>query len=263
MRKTVLYGIMVLVLAALAVPAQAQEQGQPEMGRPGMGPEECGPGMDQATAEAVQAAQEKFRAETLELRREIQLKRAELRVLFLTPQASKEEILAKYKELREAADRLDDQRLLQRVELGRKYPALAMARGGGDGPRGGWDGPGRESREPRGSQGREERMGRPDRSSGKPGQGPGKKGEIQEAREKLRARADGLHGRMRLKKAEMKVLLLTPGTTSEALLAKNKEIHQLSGEMGRERLLQYLEMIEQDPELALRSGFGHRPEPRF
>ena len=69
--------------------------------------------------------------------------------------------------------------------------------------------------------------------------------------EKSLKEAAQLRSGIRLKMAELKVLLLTPETTTEALLAKNKELNELRNKLDEGRLLRHFEMKKRHPELAL------------
>ncbi len=266
MKKTVITGIMALALALPPVQALAQEQGPA-----GRGPGKFGPGPDEAAVKAIRESRQEFRTETLELRRGIRLKRAELRVLLLKPQTTEEELLGKNKELQELANLQSDKRLVWRFQLMHKYPELEKFRGFKEGLRG--EKPGRK-----GFERRDGRFGRPGRGLERPGPAQDRPGpdsemmaELREAGRKFMEETADLRRRMRLKRAELKVLMLTPETTADDLLAKNREIRALADQLGQKRLLQRFEMNKKYPELALAPGprpgsgpgMGMRPERRF
>jgi Spy/CpxP family protein refolding chaperone len=149
MKKTLVIGGLVLVMVLAALPILAQQaqppaapgpQGGPGWG-PGYGPGyHMGPGgwanLDPEKVKAFQAAQQKFRTETLDLRQKMALKGAELKALVLNPEAKQEAILAKHKELQALKSQFSEKRLLHLIEMKKQFPELGAGMVG-RGPHGG------------------------------------------------------------------------------------------------------------------------------
>jgi hypothetical protein len=242
MNKIIINGILGALLILAGGPVQAFDKNQAH-GMRGM--------VDDATVKAVQEARVKFKADTLDLRRQMRLKRAELQVLLLGLQPAPEELLAKNREVQTLANQMSDKRLLQRVELGRKYPELKNFQG--------------RKRAKSGSKG-QARRGRGKSSGMAQGKGqrkPQVSPEIQTARQEFHQATTGLRSDIQLKKAQLRVLVLTPATAPEALLAKNRELHALTNQLGEKRLLHRFEMAKKHPELALWQGRSGRQGRRF
>lgn len=140
MKKKVTIIIGVIMIAALAaVPVLAQGPGS---GRGwGFGPGNCpgygygagAAGIDQEKAKAVYEARQQFFNQTSELRNQLQVKRLELRALMVNPQATKDQALAKQKEVLQLRGQLASKGLAFNKDLQTKYPELAGSGFGGRG----------------------------------------------------------------------------------------------------------------------------------
>ncbi len=134
--------VVIVVLAALPVLAKGPGGGQGY----GMGPGQRGfgpgavQGMSEEKAQALQEARQKFFTETQDLRNQIQLKRAELRALFLNPETKEADLLAKNKELQTFRNQMSEKRLVHRIEMKKQFPELGagFGRGFGMGPDNDW-----------------------------------------------------------------------------------------------------------------------------
>lgn len=161
MKKTLIIGGLVLALVVASLPAMAQGRGYGRGpgswgGGPGwhsgpmMGPDGYGlAGLSEEKVKALNEARQKFFTDTADMRRELAQKRAEMRALFLSKDVTKDQLLAKQKELQTLRNALGQKRLEHRFELQKQFPELANGYGlGRGGKRGGYGsgfcgGPGR------------------------------------------------------------------------------------------------------------------------
>ncbi len=261
MRRLITAGILSLTAVLAATPALAQGPG------PGGLPGGMRPPVDQAVMKEVQEADQKFWTDSLESRKQIRLKEAQIQVLFLKAGTTPEELLAANRELQQLIDRMNDKELLYRFELSRKYPQLELFPGPGPqlGPEGmGRPGPCRPAPQMgQGPQGQRPGKGGPppkmecdrDQENGRPEMSD----QDRSGMEKSSREAAQLHRDIRLKMAELRALLLTPGTTTQALLAKNKEVQELKNKLDEGRLLRRFEMTKRHLESALEREGDTKP----
>ncbi len=112
------------------------------MGGYGYGPGWTNQNVDPEKAKSFYAAQEKFFRDTEKLRQEIYAKRLELQAMYANPKTSKDDLIAKQREVLALRDQLAEKRLSFRKDIQDKYPELSYGWGRGW-HRGGWGmGPG-------------------------------------------------------------------------------------------------------------------------
>lgn len=153
MKRTITFGILFLLMGALAVPVLAKGPGK---GRwDGRGSAENAPrwnatqpgwtaGLTEEQQAEVEALHQKHFEATLPVRNEVRAKRAEVRALLLAETLDVENVRALQKEIQSLRATLADKRLELLVELRKIDPSLRFAGGqgfGGKGHRGGARGP--------------------------------------------------------------------------------------------------------------------------
>ena len=84
----------------------------------------------------IRTTRQTFRTETAELRRDIQIKRVEMRYLMNNPKSGQAEVVAKLKELQALRNQMQEKRVAMMKQLQVKYPDMPMGRGFGKGFRG-------------------------------------------------------------------------------------------------------------------------------
>lgn len=77
---------------------------------------------------------------------------------------------------------------------------------------------------------------------------------LQESRQKFFNETKDLREGIQLKRAELRALMLNKEAKEADILAKNKELRELTNQMSEKRILHRLELRKQFPELGL--GFG-------
>ena len=93
-------------------------------------------GLSQAQQEELAATRLKFYNETLELRRQAAQKGAELQALMLNPEATDEALQAKLGEVNDLRAQLSQKQFMYQREIQKRFPELGMGRGWGRGGRG-------------------------------------------------------------------------------------------------------------------------------
>lgn len=111
---------------------QAMTQDQAQYPGPGM---RRGPwaNMTEDQIKDIRTARENFRNETAELRRDIQIKKVEMRYLMQNPKIGQAEVIAKLKELQNLRNQMQEKRVAMMKDLQVKYPEMPMGRGFGKG----------------------------------------------------------------------------------------------------------------------------------
>ena len=96
-----------------------------------------------------------------------------------------------------------------------------------------------------------------------PGYGPGWAGlsqedlkKLRDSRQKFRDETRGLNQEIRIKRAELRALMVNPESKDEDVVSKHKELKELTNQMSEKRLAHRLELRKQYPELADRLGDG-------
>jgi len=96
-----------------------------------------------------------------------------------------------------------------------------------------------------------------------PGSGPGwanlseedaKK--LEDARQKFYEETKDLVQQIRIKRAELRALMINPASPDEDIISKHKELKELTNQMSEKRLAQRLELRKQFPDLADDFGGG-------
>ena len=95
------------------------------------------------------------------------------------------------------------------------------------------------------------------------GSGPGWAGlseedvkKLQDSRQKFWEETKGLSQQIRIKRAEMRALMVNPESKDEDVIGKHKELKELTNQMSEKRLAHRLELRKQYPELADSFGGG-------
>lgn len=155
-KKLALLGGMLILAAALAVPALAGWRGGWDddymmgprgwYGGPMMGPR-WGAGLSAEESQELERAATDFSNDTLALRQQMAQKETELQALMLDPEATNEAISAKLSQVNGLRAELSQKQLLHQRDLQKRFPQLGMGPGWGRGGRGmgpgwGWGGRG-------------------------------------------------------------------------------------------------------------------------
>lgn len=262
-RRLLITAALVLGLAALTfqpAPAQGPMKGEPGMRRAAgaqrgaMLEAVLGSG----AAAQVRAARLDFFKQTAPLRRQIKLTRAELKVLQLTEGTTAEALLARNRDLQRQLGLFREQAAIHRYELISRHPDLVLLKG-----RKFHQGKGRHQSRRAGFARQANRGG----GQMKAGMGMFSdqiRQEIAQARQEFFKATFDLRREMKLRRAELKVMMLRPDTGRETLVAKVREINALRLKLSEARLNHRLEMKKRFPRTAA-SDFGSEDEgePQF
>ena len=190
---------------------------------------------------------EKFRTDTAQVRKQMVVKRAELRALWKAENPDEKAIVANQKELNALQGQMIEKRVALKLEARTIAPQLAKDHGMGWGMRHG--------------RGMGHGGGRGCGMMGALNLTPDQAGKLFDLKEKFRTDTAQVHKQMLVKRVELRDLWKAENPDEKAIDAKQKELNALQGQMIGKQTALRLEARKVAPQLAQGRGMGRGMGP--